>query len=87
MTSRNAILVLALASVFSGSAMAAVSAEEAKQLGGPVLTEWGAERAGNKDGTIPAWVSERVKVPGNTLAEVLPNLRKKRDEVFVESES
>lgn len=35
-------------------ALAAVSAEEAAQLG-KSLTPTGAERAGNKDGTIPAW--------------------------------
>ena len=50
---------------FAGSALAAVSAEEAKQLGGPVLTEWGAERAGNKDGSIPAYTAERVKIPAS----------------------
>lgn len=49
----------------AASAMAAVSAEEAKQLGGAVLTEWGAERAGNKDGTIPAWTGEKVKAPAS----------------------
>jgi hypothetical protein len=36
------------------SAFAAVSAEEAKQLG-TTLTPWGAEKAGNKDGTITAY--------------------------------
>jgi hypothetical protein len=34
-------------------------------LGGPTLTEWGAERAGNKDGWIPAHTAERVKVPAS----------------------
>ena len=37
-----------------GSAYAAVTAEEAKRLQGD-LTPWGAERAGNADGSIPAW--------------------------------
>ena len=34
-------------------AFAGVSAEEAKQLGGPLLTVFGSEKAGNKEGTIP----------------------------------
>jgi hypothetical protein len=52
----NAALVIAtVATLFSISAFSAVSAEEAKKLGGPVLTEFGAERAGNKEGTIPAY--------------------------------
>ncbi len=55
---RNQILIVAVATTFAGSALA-VSAEEAKQLGGPVLTAWGAEKAGNKDGTIPAYTGER----------------------------
>lgn len=46
-----AALVAALA---GGQSIAAVTAEEAKQLG-TSLTWWGAEMAGNKDGTIPAY--------------------------------
>jgi len=47
---------LALAMVFlAGSAGAAVPASEAAELGGPRLTEFGAERAGNADGSIPVW--------------------------------
>ena len=37
-----------------GLAVAAVSADEAKQLG-TTLTPFGAEKAGNKEGTIPAY--------------------------------
>ena len=36
------------------TAMAAVSEDEAKQLG-TTLTPFGAEKAGNKDGTIPEY--------------------------------
>ncbi|MET0379659.1 MAG: DUF1329 domain-containing protein, partial [Spongiibacteraceae bacterium] len=43
---------------------AAVSADEAKQLGG-TLTQWGAEKAGNKDGSIPAWSEVRLKAPAD----------------------
>ena len=42
---------------------AAAAPDEAAQLGGPVLTQWGAERAGNKEGTIPAYTGERSKAP------------------------
>ena len=58
----------AAASAFASIAFAAVSPEEAKQLGGPVLTIFGAERAGNKDGSIPTFPGEggeRVKTPAS----------------------
>ncbi|SUA92778.1 DUF1329 domain-containing protein [Pandoraea pulmonicola] len=41
-------------SLMAGAAHSAVSAEDAAQLK-TTLTPFGAERAGNKDGTIPAW--------------------------------
>jgi len=44
------------------SAQAAVSAEEAQQLK-TTLTPLGGERAGNKDGTIPAWTGGESKPP------------------------
>ena len=53
----NAIFKLgtvALALLASGSSWGGVSAAEAEKLKGE-LTPFGAERAGNKDGTIPAW--------------------------------
>ncbi|MDY0205627.1 MAG: DUF1329 domain-containing protein [Pseudomonas sp.] len=43
-----------LLSLFAVSVMAAVSADEAAKLG-TSLTPFGAEKAGNADGTIPAW--------------------------------
>jgi uncharacterized protein DUF1329 len=48
------ITLLAAALAASFSAYAAVSADEAKQLG-TTLTAIGADKAGNKDGTIPAY--------------------------------
>lgn len=52
------INIITLGAVFAcgmaGSAYAAVAAGEAKQLGA-ALTAWGAEKAGNKEGTIPEW--------------------------------
>jgi len=41
-------------SLFAGSVMAAVSADQAAQLG-TTLTPFGAEKAGNAAGTIPEW--------------------------------
>jgi hypothetical protein len=49
--------------MLAGTAAAAVSADEAKQLGA-TLTPWGAEKAGNKDGTIPEWTGQ-VKIPAS----------------------
>ena len=62
---RSKLQTIAALAVLSTAATAgaAVSADEAKQLGGAVLTEWGAERAGNRDGSIPAWTGERVPIP------------------------
>jgi len=47
---------------FAGPANAAVSAEEAQKLK-TTLTPVGAERAGNADGSIPAWTGTSIKVP------------------------
>lgn len=46
----------------AGKAYAAVSAEEAKQLGG-TLTEFGATKAGNADGSIPAYTGGLTTPP------------------------
>ena len=59
-------MALAVASLAAGSALAAVSADEAKQLG-TTLTAVGAEKAGNKDGTIPA-VHRRHQAAGRLQA-------------------
>ena len=59
---RYQITATVIAAAFAGSALAAVSAEEAKQLG-TTLLPWGAEKAGNKEGTIPAYTGERPLVP------------------------
>ncbi|MDH4566258.1 DUF1329 domain-containing protein [Pseudomonas sp. BN414] len=56
-------LVPALALCFVGSALAAVSAEEAKRLGAD-LTLHGAEKAGNADGSIPEYTGGLQPVPG-----------------------
>ena len=60
---RQHLIVFALALAgCSGAAMAGVSAEEAQQLG-TTLTAWGAEVAGNKEGSIPAYTGGLRKPP------------------------
>jgi hypothetical protein len=51
---RQTSLILALFLTLAASAVAAVSADEAARLG-KELTPFGAEKAGSKDGAIPAW--------------------------------
>jgi hypothetical protein len=66
MSSKKTVLSAVFAagiSLCSASVLAAVSAEEAKQLGG-ALTEFGAEKAGNKDGSIPAYTGGQGMVAG-----------------------
>ncbi|UUZ74286.1 hypothetical protein LP415_14190 [Polaromonas sp. P1(28)-8] len=46
------------------SAYAEVSPEEARQLG-TNLTRFGAIKAGNKEGTIPEYTGEAVKIPAD----------------------
>jgi Protein of unknown function (DUF1329) len=57
------IMAIATTALFGVNAFAEVTAEEAKQLGGSVLTIFGAEKAGNKEGTIPPYTGEVVKTP------------------------
>jgi hypothetical protein len=71
---RSLVLAAAISAVHAGSALAAVPAEEAKKLGGAELTAWGAEKAGNKDGTIPAYTGERPKVPASYNPKEVGNM-------------
>jgi Protein of unknown function (DUF1329) len=55
--------ILSLAAIsFAVPVFAAVTADEAKQLGG-TLTEFGAIKAGNADGSIPAYTGGLTKAP------------------------
>jgi len=63
---RKMIAVLAL-SVLATNVMAAVSPEEAAKLG-TTLTPVGAEKAGNADGSIPAWTGGIPKTPAQWTA-------------------
>jgi len=60
-------LITAILAVMSASAVAAVSPDEAAQLG-KTLTPVGAEKAGNKDGTIPAWTGGLTQIPADFKA-------------------
>ncbi|WP_409488457.1 DUF1329 domain-containing protein [Pseudomonas promysalinigenes] len=63
---KNNHLVKTVAAILAMQALpgfAAVSADEAAKLGG-VLTPFGAERAGNADGSIPAWKEDPRSVTG-----------------------
>src|SRR5262245_57428556 len=54
--------IVGLVCAAAAQACLAVTAEEAAALKGNALTPYGAERAGNKEGTIPAWDGKPVKV-------------------------
>ncbi len=63
MRTRIVIAVGAGMALLAATARAAPSEEEIARLGGPELTPVGAERAGNADGTIPAWTGGVVQAP------------------------
>lgn len=62
MTTSKQLLSAALSVACMGSALAAVSADEAKLLG-TTLTAVGAEKAANKDGSIPAYTGGLTTAP------------------------
>ncbi len=59
---RKIFIAAATVALLAGTALAAVTPEEAKQLG-TTLTETGAEKAGNKEGTIPPYTSGLTTPP------------------------
>lgn len=64
---RASRIALALAVMLAPAAQAAVTEQEAAQLG-KSLTPVGAERAGNKDGTIPEWKGGVTSAPAGWKA-------------------
>ncbi|WP_339485746.1 DUF1329 domain-containing protein [Pseudomonas sp. EL_65y_Pfl2_R95] len=65
MLKKHTLIGAAIALVlFTGSTLAAVSAEDAAKLG-TTLTPFGAEKAGNAAGTIPAWTGGITKAPAD----------------------
>lgn len=63
----HTLLPVALSLALSGAAMAAVTADEAKQLG-TTLTAVGAEKAANQAGTIPAYSGGLTTAPAGFKA-------------------
>ena len=61
---------LLVGSLAAGSAFAAVSPEQAAELG-KTLTPMGAEMAGNADGSIPAWDPTGGPVPAGFVQHVV----------------
>ena len=61
---KQTILVATLGLIGLGQAIAAVTPEEAAVLG-EELTPFGAEKAGNADGTIPAWTGGLTEPPAS----------------------
>jgi hypothetical protein len=73
MKRRLSVFAIAAVMTFSNGALAAVSAEEAAKLK-TTLTPLGAERAGNADGSIPAWDGGMTEAaPGYKSGDVRPD--------------
>jgi hypothetical protein len=72
----SALLAAGIGTLGFSSAFAAVSADEAKALG-TTLTEFGAEKAGNADGSIPAYTG------GLTLKDV-PSYDANKNQFYVD---
>ena len=64
MTTYVKTLAALVALTLAGTALAAVSPEEAAKLK-TTLTPLGAERAGNEDGSIPAWTGGYTQAPAD----------------------
>lgn len=64
MTVRKSLITTSLIVAYAGLALGAVSSEKAAQLG-KNLTLVGAEKAGNKEGTIPEYTGGIAKPPAN----------------------
>jgi hypothetical protein len=63
MLCKSHIVVVVTSTILASLANGAVSPEEAQQLGGEKLTLIGAEKAGNKEGTIPPYDGKAPKAP------------------------
>ena len=72
------ISMLAALGLMAQGAFAELTQEQADRLGGDELTPMGAERAGNAEGTIPAWTGGITELPagyvvGEPLVDPFPN--------------
>ena len=57
------IIVVLMTIGYTSLTFGAISADEANKLGGSELTPLGAIKAGNADGSIPAWTGVQIPVP------------------------
>ncbi len=64
MITKFSLAAICLSSLITTTALAAVSPEQASELG-KSLTPVGAERAGNADGSIPPWNPDGAPIPDN----------------------
>jgi hypothetical protein len=67
MLNMHSLVAAIMLSLCAGSLLAAVSAEDAASLG-TTLTPFGAQRAGNAAGTIPAWTGGITQAPAQYQA-------------------
>ena len=68
MMHKKTLAAICLSSIMAGSALAAVSPEDAAKLG-KELTPMGAERAGNADGSIPEWDPAGTQAPADFVPD------------------
>ncbi|CAB3964012.1 MULTISPECIES: DUF1329 domain-containing protein [Burkholderia] len=61
------LTTMAMAVAASGPVLAAISADEAKELGGEKLTEFGAKKTGSADSSIPPYTGgvKDLKIPAD----------------------
>lgn len=64
MIDKTRIILALFATVLTGTAAAEITEDEAMLLGSD-LTAWGAEKTGNKEGTIPPYIGQRPTPPDN----------------------
>lgn len=63
MLNNRYLIPAVIAATFASVSASAAAADESKLLGGSTLTSVGAEKAGNREGTIPAYTGEGIKQP------------------------
>ncbi len=79
MRRRSLAVLMTVLGLTSFVAKSAIGANEGERLGKD-LTPVGAERAGNKEGTIPAWGGKDEPLPGWSVGKVRSQFSKYKDE-------
>lgn len=70
---RRLIWFVCLNGLLANPALGKVTPQEATELGGPKLTAFGAEKAGNADGSIPAYTGGLKQSAGNANGGIPPD--------------